>query len=98
MAESKLPIFLQGKSCFDGRESPSIPQDFLKRFYSKNKKHKELRTCPMCGTQFYPKQMRSQFCGYNCRNKYRKRPVKINVKREDIRMDNPQEHVLYEWY
>lgn len=38
---SKLPEFLQGKSCFDGRPSPSASEEFLKEFYAKENERKK---------------------------------------------------------
>ena len=50
---SKLPEFLQDKSCFDGRPSPSVSEDFLKEFYAKeNERKKHMKVCPGCGKYF----------------------------------------------
>ena len=44
---SNLPEFLQGKSCFDGRPSPSVSEEFLKEFYAKgNERKKHMKVCP----------------------------------------------------
>lgn len=68
---SKLPEFLQGKSCFDGRPSPSVSEEFLKEFYAKeNERKKHMKVCPGCGKWFTPKRLDQVYHTNTCKQQY----------------------------
>lgn len=68
---SKLPEFLQGKSCFDGRPPPAVPHDFLVEFYQREaERKKHMKQCTCCYRWFTPKGNNQKFCTSTCKQKY----------------------------
>jgi hypothetical protein len=68
---SKLPEFLQDKSCFDGRPHPAVPEDFLIGFYQREaERRKHMKQCDCCGRWFTPKSHNQRFCTTTCKQKY----------------------------
>lgn len=68
---SKLPEFLQGKSCFDARPHPAVPHDFLIEFYQREaERKKHMKQCTCCYRWFTPKGNNQKFCTSTCKQKY----------------------------
>lgn len=68
---SNLPEFLQGKSCFDGRPSPSVSEEFLREFYAKEKeRRKHMRECHGCGKWFTPKRSDQIYHNKTCKQQH----------------------------
>jgi hypothetical protein len=68
---SKLPEFLQGKSCFDGRPHPAVPEEFLKGFYQREaERRKHMKQCEYCGRWFKPCSHNQKYCTTTCKQKH----------------------------
>lgn len=68
---SKLPEFLQGKSCFDGRPHPAVPEEFLKGFYQREaERRKHMKQCEYCGRWFKPHSHNQKYCTTTCKQKH----------------------------
>lgn len=81
---SKLPEFLQNKSCFDGRPSPSVSQEFLVAFYEREKERKKhMKQCNGCGRWYTPKRKNQEYCTRACKAAYFSR-VYWKQKQEEI--------------
>ena len=67
---SKLPEFLQGKSCFDGRPHPAVPHDFLVEFYQREaERKKHMKQCTCC-YRWLHQGNNQKFCTSTCKQKY----------------------------
>ena len=68
---SKLPEFLQGKPCFDGRPHTAVPEEFLKGFYKREaERRKHMKQCEYSGRWFKPSSHNQKYCTTTCKQKH----------------------------